>query len=205
MGKRVKFVSFHDDSQMVFSADRGFQIIYSDLFESTFVFQTVSSTDNKRQKKNDIDDKTFTFLQKSPWRPAFIRRMSPSSPPRTGSSCKIHLKLSLSTNKRRTHQATLTWGFAKQPLSLFPKIPQDPSTPPTPSRLLLPGYSPPLRPPAGLQVGQGWGDLLSLFSRNRDSRRLLLLGLFKELHCLSQLRNRTAELSRFSLILRCIC
>ena len=185
---------------MVFSADRGFQIIYSDLFESTFVFQTVSSTDNKRQQqKSNMDDKTFTFLQKSPWRPAFIRRMSPSSPPRTGSSCKIHLKLSLSTNN------TLKWGFAKQPLTLFPKIPQDPSTPPTPSRLLLPGYSPPLRPPAGLQVGQGWGDLLSLFSRNRDSRRLLLLGLFKELHCLSQLRNRAAELSRFSLILRCIC
>ena len=122
MGKRVKFVSFHDDSQMVFSADRGFQIIYSDLFESTFVFQTVSSTDNKRQQqKSNMDDKTFTFLQKSPWRPAFTRRMSPSSPPRTGSSCKIHLKLSLSTNKRRTHQATLTWGFAKQPLTLFPK------------------------------------------------------------------------------------
>ena len=102
-----------------------------------------------------MDDKTFTFLQKSPWRPAFTRRMSPSSPPRTGSSCKIHLKLSLSTNN------TLKWGFAKQPLTLFPKIPQDPSTPPTPSRLLLPGYSPPLRPPAGLQDGEGWGDLLS--------------------------------------------
>ena len=32
--------------------------------------------------------------------------------------------------------------------------PQSPSTPPTPSRLLLPGLSPPLCPPAGLQFGK---------------------------------------------------
>ena len=39
------------------------------------------------------------------------------------------------------------------------KLTQSPNTPPTPSRLLLPGCWPPLRPPAGLQVGKGWGDL----------------------------------------------
>ena len=40
-------------------------------------------------------------------------------------------------------------------------FPQTPITPPTPSRLHLPGYSPPLRPPASLQDSKGWGDLLS--------------------------------------------
>ena len=37
--------------------------IFSVLFASTFVHKTVSSTDNKRQQQNDLNDKTFTFIQ----------------------------------------------------------------------------------------------------------------------------------------------
>ena len=37
--------------------------IFSVLFASTFVYKTVSSTDNKRQQQNDLNDKTFTFIQ----------------------------------------------------------------------------------------------------------------------------------------------
>ena len=36
------------------------------LFASAFVHETVSSTDNKRQKEKDWNDKTFTFMQTSP-------------------------------------------------------------------------------------------------------------------------------------------
>ena len=49
---------------MVFTADRGIQIIYSDLFASTFVFQTVSSTDNKRQQEKRHGRQNFHFLAK---------------------------------------------------------------------------------------------------------------------------------------------
>ena len=47
------------------------------------------------------------------------------------------------------------------PVRKWPEnFPRCPSTPPTPSRLLLPGCSPPLCSPAGLLDGKGWGDLL---------------------------------------------
>ena len=114
--------------------------IFSDLFASTFVYQTVSSTDNKRWQENYCDDKTFTFIQISP--------LVPLGQPKTGPG-------------RPNHSRAPKWMKTD---SLYEsknhkKLTQSPNTPPTPSRLLLPGCWPPLRPPAGLQVGKGWGDL----------------------------------------------
>ena len=56
---------FDDDTQKVFTAFRGWKYFLR-LFASTFVYQTVSSTDNKRRQENYQDDKTFTFIQISP-------------------------------------------------------------------------------------------------------------------------------------------
>ena len=52
-------------------------------------------------------------------------------------------------------------------------FPRSPSTPPTPSRLLLPGCSPPLCSPAGLLDGKGWGDLLHHPQLNTHYVRIL--------------------------------
>ena len=153
---------WHDDMmtwwwfQKVFTAFRGFKIFAQTFIASTVVNKTVSSTDEKYTKQAKLEnDITFTFLQRISSKFPFqkwlatghnqedVIQLDESSPPRTDSSC-----------------------FPKYPSRLFAwkhsqKFAQNPSTPPTPSRLLLPGCSPPLRPPAGLQVGKGWGDLHS--------------------------------------------
>ena len=54
--------------------------IFSDLFASTFVYQTVSSTDNKRWQENYCDDKTFTFIQISPLVPLGQPKTGPGRP-----------------------------------------------------------------------------------------------------------------------------
>ena len=104
-------------------------------------------------------NKTFTFLQrilspphslsKNSLPPAIIRRMS-------SNLMKAPLQELTPAASQNTPPDSLLESIHKN-------LTQSPSTPPTPSRLHLPGYSPPLRPPAGLQDGKGWGDLHSSF------------------------------------------
>ena len=108
---------------------------------STFVIKTVSSTDKKTNKQaRHRDDKTFTFI----W--IFS---SPSTRLKTGTSA---------SRPFHSSQVIENWSFEMKTLT-FQKFILSPCTPPTPSRLLLPGCWPHLRPPAGLQDGKGWGDL----------------------------------------------
>ena len=99
-------------------------------------------------------NKTFTFLQrisspphslsKNSLPPAIIRRMSSNL-----------MKAPLQELTPAASQNTPPDSLLE---SIFTKIlTQSPSTPPTPSRLHLPGYYPPLLPPAGLQDGVGQG------------------------------------------------
>ena len=118
--------------------------IFSDIYCKYFRHKTVSSTE-ENNKKNWQRRQNFHFHLnfRLPFNSAenwFLGK--PANPQRT-SDWKLIL---LNESFRNFH---------------FLKITQSPSTPPTPSRLHLPGYSPPLRPPAGLQDGKGWGDLHS--------------------------------------------
>ena len=59
---QVTCSSSHNDSNRSLLHSEAVNI-FSVLFASTFVYKTVSSTDNKRQQQNDLNDKTFTFIQ----------------------------------------------------------------------------------------------------------------------------------------------
>ena len=52
----------NDSKSSLLHIDAGKHII-SDLFASTFVYQTASRTDNKKRQENYQNDKTFPFIQ----------------------------------------------------------------------------------------------------------------------------------------------
>ena len=110
------------------------------LFASTFVSRTVSSTDNKYNKQNDFENKTFTFIQFSPL--VQLGQKLVHGLPRQSLAHKSSKTESWVKMKRETPK-------------IFPQIPAllKPLQAP-PAR-----FSPPLRPPAGLQAGKGF-DLL---------------------------------------------
>ena len=128
--------------QLVFTAFKGFKIIYRHLLRvlsCNTPFQALTPKSQKEQNKNNINWDTFTFYKLTP---------------------PIHLGQKLEHGQARPSPGSqvienrlLVWKQKSQ------KVNPKPNTPPTPYRLLLPGCWPPHRPPAGLQVGKGWGDV----------------------------------------------
>ena len=84
--------------------------------------------------------KTFTFIQLVP-----------------PQSTRLKLGTLAKAGQTTAHEKLRMYSLNKSSPKNFPR---NPCTPPTPSRLLLPGCSPPLCSPAGLLDGKGWGDLL---------------------------------------------
>ena len=78
--------------------------IISDLFASTFVYKTVSSTDNKRRQQNDLDDKNF------PFHPNVSSR---STRPKTGTGMPSNPGLTLIEN--RLHVWKRNQNFSHRP------------------------------------------------------------------------------------------
>ena len=129
----------YDDSQIVFTAVEAFKYftqVYSRVLSSTRPYQALTIRYNN---PNDLSEKLSLSTNSS----------FPILPAKN--------QLLVEPGQSPAHRKRETDSLIK---SVETKnFPTAPSTPPTPSRLLLPGYSPPLRPPAGLQVGKGWGDL----------------------------------------------
>ena len=118
---------------------RGFQIFYSGLFASTFVYKTVSSTDNKIQQSKRFEWKTFTFHQ------LFLSH-PPGQKPAPGRTRPI-------SGSQEKGDRFIDKKCRDQKFSHRPQHTSNPLQAP-PARLFT--SSP---PPAGLQVGKGWGDL----------------------------------------------
>ena len=84
------------------------------LFASTFVSRTVSSTDNKYNKQNNFENKTFTFIQLSPL-------------------VQLGQKLVHGLPRQSlAHKSSKTESWVKMKRETPKIFPTDPSTPPTP-------------------------------------------------------------------------
>ena len=140
----------HDDSQIVFTAVEAFKYftqVYSRVLSSTRPYQALTIRYNN---PNDLSEKLSLSTNSS----------FPILPAKN--------QLLVEPGQSPAHRKRETDSLIK---SVETKnFPTAPSTPPTPSRLLLPGYSPPLRPLLACRLAKGGGTFTNRETAMLSSR-----------------------------------